>query len=133
MQNILLKQIQEHFECLGYLIEDKEHETSPLFIAFHDIRANLIVQIIGKIVFMAIISEHDKEWKDDAILKELNVINSTVLTTRWVLEYKNCSHENIKIEFYCYGYERSSFGLLLEQSEKEYRQHMLKLSKPPQA
>ena len=133
MQDTLLKQIQEHFEFLGYSIENKEHETVPLFIAFHDIRANLIVQIIGKIVFISIISEHNKDWAEDAILKELNEINGTVLATRWVLRYKEGLPEDIKIEFYCYGYEKNNFGLLLEQSEKEYRQHMLKLSNPPQA
>ena len=125
------KEIVAHLEFLGFQIENLELETGHMYLASSDNRPNLVVRTINSTTILTtrFRDYSPKSTSSKDFFQTLNSINQEALSKWYCQEDAEDDDVRIVIENDYYGYDKTTFGALLDNMHSEIVTHLPKFSK----
>ena len=132
MKHKQTKEIKNHLEFIGYAVEDEEAENDKIdiFYAKSETKSTITFRVLNDT--MTLLSARwngldKKALKSKEFFADINLINKAALYTKWYFDDSG-DDLTLVIETLYYGYEKLSFGNLVEVFEVEINQNLAKFN-----
>jgi len=118
MKNSIINDIKNHLEFLGYNIDAKEENEKDLLYCYHETRSNLVVRVINGLVLIISPYRTAVTQVSMELFELIREINNQTLVSKWyTLHHTKGEAVILYIEGYLYGYDKLTFGKILEHME----------------
>ncbi|HWQ99771.1 MAG TPA: hypothetical protein VN397_02910 [Candidatus Methylomirabilis sp.] len=129
MKNLIINDIINHLEFLGYIIDAKEENENDLLYCYHETRSNLVVRVINGLVLIISPYKIAVTQVSMELFELIREINNQTLVSKWyTMPHTKGEAVILHVEGYLYGYDKLTFAKILERMEHNVNTYLPRIN-----